>query len=118
MGQNRVFLPQEALDHILEDGESGLEDEFLTLGGQRFRLETAVRFMAEVAEGGDADGLVGKVKSVSQIEAFDGDHSADSVIVGDNAYEVIEGFVAEPLPGGVVGPDDGSDPLVRLFMRD
>ena len=62
------------------------------------RLVGAVQFVAEVAETNHRHGLVGKVKSHEQITALGGEHVADSVILGDNAYQVIEGFLGELLP--------------------
>lgn len=99
MGINRVFFPQQALDHWLEQGRVSLVDDELTItpAGRRFRLVGALRFMAEVGGGGDSRGLVGKVKSREQIEAMSGELCADSVILGDDAYEVIEGFLGEPI---------------------
>src|SRR5687768_4081647 len=53
---NRVFLPQDALDRWLTEGRVEVEGETMTLRpeGQSFKLKTAVRFMGEVAGGGDS----------------------------------------------------------------
>jgi hypothetical protein len=129
MGVNRVFFPQQALDHWLEQGRISLvgDELAITPEGRRFRLTTAVRFMAEVAGTEDAHGLVGKVKSLEHVLAMSGEHYADSVILGDNAYQVIEGFLGEPLrapPGSKTGKKrTGStdvaapDPLSDLFKH-
>ena len=95
MAANRVFFPQEALDAWLAEERVSLEGDLLTLleRGQRFKLGGAVRFLAEVADGGDAPGLVGKVKTVEQIAELGAEHAAGSVVLGDNAYEIAEGFV-------------------------
>ena len=63
--------------------------------GQRYRLASAIRIMAEVAEGTDPHDLVGKVKTLEQIASLGGDHQSDSLVLGDNAYQVIEGFVGD-----------------------
>jgi len=99
-GANRVFFPQRALDEWLEQGRITLVGDELTITAEsrRFRLATAVRFMAEVAENRDPHDLVGKVKTLEQVLALQGEHCADSVILGDNAYEVVEGFLGEPQP--------------------
>jgi hypothetical protein len=106
MGVNRVFFPQDALDAWLAEERVSLDGELLTLleQGQRFRLEGAVRILAEVADGGDAPGLVGKVKTVPQIEVLEAEHVSGSLVLGDNAYEVVEGFVGQPL--------ESAEPLV------
>ena len=97
MGKNRVFFPQQALDSWLEQGRIMLVDDEMTLkpDGQRYRLTSAIRVMAEVAEGTDPHGLVGKVKTIEQIAELGGDHQADSLVLGDNAYQVIEGFLGD-----------------------
>lgn len=99
MGPNRVFFPQEALDHWMDEERVSLEGEimFLASEGQRFKLEEAVRFVSEVGGGGDRLDLLGKVKSLKQLDEIGGELCAGSVLVGDEAYEVIEGFLAELL---------------------
>ena len=100
MSENRLFFPQEALDDWLEQGRVQLVGDELTTTpeGRRLRLESALRFMAEVGAGSDPHGLVGKVKTLEQVQALDGEHVSDSVIIGDCAYQVVEGFLAELLP--------------------
>jgi len=97
MGKNRVFFPQQALDSWLEQGRIALVDDEMTLkpDGQRYRLLAAIRILAEVAEGNDPHDLVGKVKTIEQISGMGGDHQADSLVLGDNAYQVIEGFLGD-----------------------
>ena len=99
MGKNRVFLPQDALDGWLADDRGVIDGDTLTLkpDGARFRVQTAVRFLTELAGGGDEASLVGKVKDLEQLGALGAEHVSDSVILGDNAYQVVEGFVCEPL---------------------
>jgi hypothetical protein len=100
MSENRLFFPQEALHAWLEQGRVLLVGDELTTTpeGRRLRLESAVRFMAEVAAGDDPNQLVGKVKTIEQVQALGGEHVADSVIMGDCAYQVVEGFLGELLP--------------------
>jgi hypothetical protein len=97
MGKNRVFFPQQALDSWLEQGRIGLVDDEMTLkpDGQRYRLSSAIRILAEVADGTDPYDLVGKVKTLEQITSLGGDQASDSLVLGDNAYQVIEGFVGD-----------------------
>jgi hypothetical protein len=99
MGVNRVFLPQETLDQWLTDGRVEIHGETMTLlpERQRFLLKTGIHFLSEVAGGGDEPQLVGKVKDLEQIDLMGGEHCADSVILDDNAYQVVEGFVGEPI---------------------
>jgi len=99
VAQNRLFVSQETLDVWLSNERVSVDGEIMTLKpeGQQFRLLTAVHFLNEVANGGDEQHLVGKVKDVAQVEGFGGELCSGSVILGDNAYEVVEGFVGEPL---------------------
>ena len=100
MSPNRVFFPQEALDGWIEEGRIALVGDELTTSpeARRFQLESAVRFMSEVTTGEDPNGLVGKVKTVEQLALVGGEHAPGSVIVGDNAYEVIDGFLGALMP--------------------
>lgn len=107
MPQNRVFIPQEALDVWLADDRVTIDNDLLTLKpeGQQFRLQTAVRFLSEVAGGGDAHSLIGKVKDLAQIGALGGDYSSGSVVIDPDAYEVLEGFVGDPVHEAVASGD-------------
>jgi hypothetical protein len=96
MSLARVFVPQEALESWVAEGRAQLMGENLVLEGVAFQLAGAVRFTAEVAGGGDSEDLVGRVKTLVQIEELGGEHVSASVVLGDNAYEVIDGFLAEP----------------------
>ncbi len=99
MNPCRLFLSHEALDawvgseRAVVDGDA-LEDKQM---GQRFTLREGLRFLTEVTGQPDAHGLIGKVKDMEQLAAIGGEHMADSVIVGDNAYQVQQGFVGVAL---------------------
>ncbi len=99
MGQNRVFFPQDALDRWLAKDRISVDGETMTLKqeNQRFKLTTGLRFVEEVTGAPDVHKLVGRVKDMIQLAEIKGEHCADSVIVGDNAYSVVEGFLGEPL---------------------
>jgi hypothetical protein len=98
MRVNRLFFSQETVDGWLEAGRVSLEGDVLTLpGGPMFRLSSAVVFQAEVGSGVDAFSLCGKVKSHPEVEAMNGELATGSVLMGDSAYEVADGFLAELL---------------------
>lgn len=117
MPETRVFFPQSSLDGWLDSGRARLVDDRLVLpGGHALELQEALRFLAEVADGTDPHGLVGKVKSIEEVTVLGGEHQADSVLLGDNAYQVAEGFLARvavwgPMPPGAI------DPVTRFFME-
>jgi hypothetical protein len=114
MSHARVFFPQEALEVWMADGRAHVVDETLFLDGQAFRLETALRFMTEVAGGGDELRLVGRVQTLDQVATQGGEHCTTSVVLGDNAYEVVEGFLAAPEPSPT-GPVRAHERLIELF---
>jgi len=99
LAQNAMFVSQETLDRWLTDERVTVEGEVMTLlpEGQRFELTSAVHFLAEVAGGGDETALVGRVKALDVVAQLGGEHYADSVILDDNAYEVVEGFLGTSL---------------------
>jgi hypothetical protein len=113
MATARVFVPQEALEAWLSSGRVHMVGENLFVGGQAFRLESAARFITEVAGGGDEPQLLGRVKTLEQIANLGGEHCAASVVLGDNAYEVIEGFVARAEPNGAQPATH--DQLIKLL---
>ncbi len=100
---DRLFISQSVLDRWLEDGTADLAGDRLVLLASRQELElaTAVLFEREVTEAGDPRALLGKVKDLGQIEALGGDYSAGTVIVGDEAYEVTDGFAAGSVEGEI-----------------
>lgn len=96
MRANRMFFPQEALDAWLEAGRVSLEGDVLGIpNGPRFQLASGVLFRSEVASGEDGLNLCGKVKAVDEVVAQGGELITGSVLIGDHAYEVTDGFLAE-----------------------
>lgn len=99
---NRAFLAQETLDVWLAEERVSLDGDVLKLlagpKGPAFLLTTAVYFKAEVTTGEDPLGLCGKVKALTKIKELGGEHVPGSVVIGDNAYEVRDGFLGELLP--------------------
>lgn len=97
--RNRLFVPQVMLDTWLSEERIEIDGEVMTVKpeGQRFDLATAVLFREEVTGDPDSNDLLGKVKDLEQLAEIGAEHYADSVILGDNAYEVIEGFAGTPI---------------------
>jgi hypothetical protein len=111
----RVFFPQEALETWLAEGRGHVVGETLFLESQPFHLTTALRFMNEVAGGGDEARLVGRVQTLEQIVERGGEHQSTSVVLGDNAYEVVEGYVAEPEVSDAANTTH--ERIVKLFQN-
>jgi hypothetical protein len=101
--QNRVFFAQAALDMWLADGAIELTGTELTIAAQarRYRLAEAAHVTREVTGASDANELVGRVKSTHYLEELGAELMEGSMILGDNAYDVVPGFMATP-----IGPFD------------
>jgi hypothetical protein len=97
--QNRVFFPQAALDVWLTDGTVDLTGDELTIvaEGRRYRLAEAVRIVNEVTGGADANDLLGRVKTKSFLDAKKAELMESSLLLGDNAYDVVPGWLGEPI---------------------
>jgi hypothetical protein len=55
-----------------------------------------VRVVAEVTGAEDANELVGKVKSLAYLQELGAEILEGSMLIGDNAYDVVPGFTALP----------------------
>jgi len=113
MPQARVFVPQDAVETWLGEGRASIDRDSFTYGGVTFEMSSAVRFLREVTGGTDTPRLVGRVKSREQLELLAADHSGDSVVLGENAYEVVEGYLLRATrEGGVPVPQ-----MQKLFAQ-
>ena len=95
-----LFVSQALLDAWASQGRIDLDGGSIALlggpgRGRSYALEPAVRFLRVAGGDGDAAGLVARVKSLSQVRELGGEAMADSVVVGEVAYEVEPGFLAE-----------------------
>jgi len=96
-----LFVSQVMLDSWAEQGKIDFVGDVMTLlagegKGRSYALEPAVRFMKLLgAEGADPHALLHKVKTVAQLKGMGAEPVDDSCILGDVAYEVQPGFLAE-----------------------
>jgi hypothetical protein len=99
MVKNRVFFPQAALDQWIGDGRVDLAGEDLTIlaEGRRYRIIEAARVLSEVTGLLDANELVGKVKTRAFLAELGAELLEDSLILGENAYDVMPGFLGAPI---------------------
>jgi hypothetical protein len=98
----RLYISQERLDTWSAEDRVAVDGDVMKLAGdgRSFRLVPAVRFL-RVSDGGpDAHGLLGKVKAIAALEADGGEQYMDSVIMGETAYDVQQGFLGLPQPPG------------------
>jgi len=96
--RTRVFFPQTALDEWISENRVELKGEELTLmrEGRRYRIIEAVRVMREVTGADDPHELLGRVKTRGFLVELGAELLEGSMILGDNAYDVIQGFVGSP----------------------
>jgi hypothetical protein len=100
MAGGLLFVTQPMLDSWAEQGRIELAGDVMTLlrgegRGRTYALEPAVRFLRVVGAEGDPNALVSKVKPVAQLRGLGAEQVADSVVLGDVAYDVEPGFLAE-----------------------
>ena len=70
----------------------------LTELNRKFSMTPAVCFVSVNGSDKDPYDLVGRVKSKPQLEEMGAEQLSNSVIYQDMAYDVIDGFIGEPLP--------------------
>ncbi len=99
MSKNRVFFPQEALDRWLVNGEVELAQGLLTIRAERrrYRLVEAARVLAEVSGLPDPHEVTGKVKTVGFLNELGASLLGESMVIADNAYEVVPGWLGSPV---------------------
>ena len=70
----------------------------LTELGRAFAMKPAVHFVRTTGTDKDPNDLIGRVKSKEALDEMGADKFESSVIYKDTAYDVIEGFIGEPIP--------------------
>lgn len=98
MPPNRVFFPQRALDQWLAESKIDLSGKSLVIKAEnrRYHVVEAMRVLQEVSGTEDLFDLVGKVKTVNFLTELGAELLETSMVLGDNAYEVIPGFLGSP----------------------
>jgi hypothetical protein len=91
-----LFVPQSVLDKWSDKGRVELEGHVLTLVKEKkaFQLTPAVRFI-KMEAGGDEKKLLQKVKTLEALKQMGAEHYQESVILGESAYQVQQGFLAD-----------------------
>ena len=105
----KLFLPQAQLEEWALEDKADVKDGVLVVTGEEgvYPVTPAVHIV-QLVTGEDANDLVAKVKTEAQLQALGAEQMADSVLLGDTAYEVVPGYVAEvPLSPSDAGSGDG-----------
>jgi hypothetical protein len=100
MARGLLFVSQALLDTWAEQGRIDLVGNVMTLlvgegKGRSYALEPAVRFLRVAGGEADPNQLLARVKPLSQLRDMGAEAVADSVVLGDVAYEVEQGFLVE-----------------------
>lgn len=93
-----MFWPQDLLDEWTLDERIVIDGARLSILAEKraYRIEQALFFQADVANGNDPRHLVGRVRSLADIHSMGGEYFLDSVVLEDTAYTVVPGLTGEP----------------------
>jgi hypothetical protein len=111
MGKNRIFFPQQVVDRWFAIGEAEMSGAELWIRSERtrYRVVEAVRIVREVSGAPDPFEMTGRVKTFGFVTELGAELLGDSMIIGENAYETVIGWLATPMAAS--GPAaGGSDP--------
>ncbi len=100
MNVSRLFISVERLEAWTAEGRALFEGDRMTLTelNRMFAMAPAVCFVTATGQDHDPYDLVGRVKSKAALESMGAEQFANSVIYNDTAYDVIDGFIGEPIP--------------------
>ena len=95
---NRIFFPHNAIDQWIVDGTIDLTATELILlaEGRRYKVVEAVHVVTEVTGANDSHQIIGKVKPKAALDEIGAEIVETSMIIGDNAYDVIPGWMGSP----------------------
>lgn len=105
----KLFLPQAQLEEWALEDKADVKDGVLVVTGEEgvYPVTPAVHIV-QLVTGEDDNDLVARVKTEAQLQALGAEQMADSVLLGDTAYEVVPGYVAEiPIAPSDAGSADG-----------
>ena len=92
----RLFLPQTLLEEwALADRADVKEGKLMVASENAAYAVTAAVHFTKLVSGTDDNKLVSKVKTQEQLAALGAEQMMDSVILGECAYQVIPGYVAD-----------------------
>lgn len=121
----KLFLPQKTLEGWMLEEKADLEGGRLVVReGKTAHSATPGLHFTKLVSGEDTKSLVGRVKTEQQVAALGGDASEDTVILGDDAYEVVRGFITEVESPPPVRPEAAKRPgspeadLLAAFILD
>ncbi|HSP80724.1 MAG TPA: hypothetical protein VLQ93_19500 [Myxococcaceae bacterium] len=115
----RLFLPQTQLEEWALEDKADVRDGQLVVTGEEgvYPVTPAVHFLQTVS-GEDTEGLLAKVKTEAQLQGLGAEQMADSVLLGETAYEVVPGYLAEVsvAPSSSNGQPGSETDLLAAFL--
>ena len=96
----RAFFPQGLLDILIDTGKVDLDGDELIIKNEpyRYRAQEGIRVLREVTTGEDPHDLCGKVTTRMRLTDERGaELLGGSLLLEDNAYDVVPGFIGEPV---------------------
>jgi hypothetical protein len=119
----KLFLPQAQLEEWALGDKADIRDGKLVVveeGGASFPVVSAVHFV-QLASGEDTHKLLSRVKTEAQLQGLGAEQMADSVLIGETAYEVVPGYIAEVSPSppgpGDKKPSSEADLLAAFLLN-
>lgn len=122
----RLFVPQSKLEEWALGDQADIRDGKLTVASEKssYSVVPAVHF-TKLVSGTDDRRLLRKVKTEEELHKLGAEHMADSVILGETAYEVTGGYLTEvpvaPKPAAPAGQKKGVTPeaeALAAFLLD
>nr|WP_211484100.1 hypothetical protein [Corallococcus exiguus] len=119
-GVTKLFLSQAQLEEWALEDKADLREGRLVVaaeGGSTWPLTPAVH-VVQLVSGEDTHQLVSRVKTEEQLGRLGAEQMADSILVGDSAYEVVPGYVAEVgAPAAERKPNSETDLLAAFILN-
>ena len=114
----KLFLPQNLLEEWALSEKADLREGSLFVPAENatFPLEGAVHFTS-LASGDDDQKLLSKVKTHAQLAELSGEHMMGSVLLGETAYEVEDGFVVQVPDAAVASHSQDTDLLAAFLLQ-
>lgn len=116
----RLFLSQATLEEWALADRADVQERHLLIHeeGRKLPVEDAVH-VARLVSGLDEQKLLHKVKTRAQLDALSAEQLADSVLVGESAYDVQQGYLVE-LPdadfAAALQPEKETDLLAQFLL--
>lgn len=96
--ENRIFFPLDSVEEWSNEGKVEVRGNELVVvaDARRYNLEDAAHVVREVSGTECPRSLPGKVKSKTVLEELGAELYDTSMVLGDNAYDVVQGWLGTP----------------------